>query len=152
MSDGWFVTGDIGLVDDRGRLYLRGRERDEINKGGMKVYPSDIDAVVERFPDTIDVCAFAFPEATLGEDVGVAVVLGTEDPAALLALYDWTATESREASDPAALVPAAGDPPDLARQGEPPGSGRTMPLADAGEARLAPCRPVCKQLSPVDAA
>jgi acyl-CoA synthetase (AMP-forming)/AMP-acid ligase II len=37
VSHGWFLTGDIGFVDDRGRLYLRGREREEINKGGMKI-------------------------------------------------------------------------------------------------------------------
>ena len=38
---GWFLTGDIGCLDDQGRLLLRGRERDEINKGGMKIYPSE---------------------------------------------------------------------------------------------------------------
>ena len=92
VSDGWFVTGDIGLLDERGWLYLRGREREEINKGGMKVYPGDIDAVIERFPATTDVCAFAFPEPLLGEDVGVAVVLSTSDPATLLALHQWTTT------------------------------------------------------------
>ena len=92
VSGGWFVTGDIGVLDERGWLYLRGRERDEINKGGMKVYPGDIDAVIERFPATTDVCAFAFPESLLGEDVGVAVVLDTTDPATLLALHQWTTT------------------------------------------------------------
>ncbi len=90
VSDGWFLTGDIGVVDERGWLYLRGREREEINKGGMKVYPADIDAVIERFPATTDVCAFAYPETLLGEDVGVAVVLGNDDPATLLSLHDWT--------------------------------------------------------------
>ncbi len=59
VSDGWFSTGDIGLLDPRGWLYLRGREREEINKGGMKVYPGDVDAVIERYPATLDVCAFA---------------------------------------------------------------------------------------------
>jgi long-chain acyl-CoA synthetase len=49
VSEGWFLTGDIGFIDERGRLVLRGRERDEINKGGMKIYPADIDTVVERF-------------------------------------------------------------------------------------------------------
>jgi rifamycin polyketide synthase module 1/2/3 len=49
ISGGWFYTGDIGLVDDRGWLYLKGREREEINKGGTKIYPADIDAVVEQF-------------------------------------------------------------------------------------------------------
>ena len=89
VSQGWFVTGDIGFMDDRGHLYLRGREREEINKGGMKVYPGDIDAVVERFEETTDVCTFAFDEPLQGEDVGIAVVLRTADPATLRRLYEW---------------------------------------------------------------
>ena len=90
VSQGWFLTGDIGVIDDRGWLYLRGREREEINKGGMKVHPADIDAVIERFRATRDVCAFAYPEALLGEDVGVAVVLDGGDDATFLDLHDWT--------------------------------------------------------------
>jgi acyl-CoA synthetase (AMP-forming)/AMP-acid ligase II len=90
VSVGWFLTGDIGVVDDRGWLYLRGREREEINKGGMKVYPADIDAVIERFRATTDVCTFAFPEALLGEDVGVAVVLSDAADTTLVDLFDWT--------------------------------------------------------------
>jgi acyl-CoA synthetase (AMP-forming)/AMP-acid ligase II len=90
VSDGWFLTGDIGVIDGRGWLYLRGREREEINKGGMKVYPADIDSVIERFPATTDVCAFAFEEPLLGEDVGVAVVIENTASATLLSLYDWT--------------------------------------------------------------
>ena len=90
VSDGWFVTGDIGLVDDRGYLYLRGREREEINKGGMKVHPGDIDAVVERFEETTDVCTFGFDEPLQGEDVGIAVVLRSTDEATLRRLYEWT--------------------------------------------------------------
>jgi acyl-CoA synthetase (AMP-forming)/AMP-acid ligase II len=90
VSQGWFLTGDIGVVDDRGWLYLRGREREEINKGGMKVYPADIDAVIERFRATTDVCAFAYPEALLGEDVGVAVVLNDAADSTLVDLFDWT--------------------------------------------------------------
>jgi acyl-CoA synthetase (AMP-forming)/AMP-acid ligase II len=90
VNQGWFLTGDIGVIDDRGWLYLRGREREEINKGGMKVYPADIDAVIERFRATTDVCAFAYPEALVGEDVGVAVVLADAADTTLLDLFDWT--------------------------------------------------------------
>ena len=89
VSGGWFKTGDIGLLDERGWLYLRGREREEINKGGMKIYPADIDAVVERFEQTVDVCTFAVEDALLGEEIGVAVVLRDADPAVLRRLYDW---------------------------------------------------------------
>jgi acyl-CoA synthetase (AMP-forming)/AMP-acid ligase II len=91
VSDGWFLTGDIGCVDDRGWLYLRGREREEINKGGMKVYPADIDGVVERFDRAVDACAFAISDPLLGEDIGLAVVLESTDAATLRRLYDWMA-------------------------------------------------------------
>ena len=91
VSQGWFSTGDIGTLDERGYLYLRGREREEINKGGMKVYPGDVDAVIERFPATVDVCTFAMNDALLGEDVGVAVVLNATDDATLIALHQWAA-------------------------------------------------------------
>jgi acyl-CoA synthetase (AMP-forming)/AMP-acid ligase II len=90
VIDGWFLTGDLGVVDARGWLFLRGRERDEINKGGIKVHPADVDAVIERFPATADVCTFAFSEPFLGEDVGVAVVLTESDAPTILALHGWT--------------------------------------------------------------
>jgi acyl-CoA synthetase (AMP-forming)/AMP-acid ligase II len=89
VSAGWFSTGDIGLIDGRGWLYLRGREREEINKGGMKVYPADVDAVIERFPATLDVCTFACADPLLGEDVGVAVALRDSSEATLRDLYRW---------------------------------------------------------------
>jgi acyl-CoA synthetase (AMP-forming)/AMP-acid ligase II len=91
VAGGWFATGDIGLVDERGWLFLQGRERDEINKGGMKVHPADIDAVIERFPATLDVCTFAYADALLGEDVGVAVALKDAGEATLRDLHRWAA-------------------------------------------------------------
>ena len=89
VRGGWFATGDIGYLDDRGVLYLRGRERDEINKGGLKVYPSDIDAVVERFPATIDTCTFGYQDPLYGENVGIAVVASPATPETLGEIYEW---------------------------------------------------------------
>ena len=90
VAQGWFLTGDIGLLDDRGLLYLRGREREEINKGGMKVHPGDVDAVISRFSGVRDVCAFGYEEALYGEDVGVAVVVEDRSDRKLAELYGWT--------------------------------------------------------------
>jgi acyl-CoA synthetase (AMP-forming)/AMP-acid ligase II len=89
VVDGWFMTGDIGLLDDRGRLLLRGRERDEINKGGMKIYPSDIDAVVERFDRASDVCAYALDDPIYGQAVGMAVVLTDRADETIRSLHAW---------------------------------------------------------------
>jgi acyl-CoA synthetase (AMP-forming)/AMP-acid ligase II len=89
VARGWFMTGDIGAIDDRGWLYLRGRERDEINKGGTKVYPNDIDAVAERSEGVLDVCTFAYDDALHGENVGIALVLEEPRDEALRRLHGW---------------------------------------------------------------
>jgi len=89
VSQGWFLTGDIGTIDDRGWLYLRGRERDEINKGGMKVHPSDIDYVAERFDKTIDVCTFGYEDPLQGENVGIAFVLKGTGDECVREFHEW---------------------------------------------------------------
>jgi acyl-CoA synthetase (AMP-forming)/AMP-acid ligase II len=89
VSHGWFMTGDIGAVDERGWLYLRGRERDEINRGGMKIYPGDIEAVVERFAGATDVCCFALEDKLYGQAVGMAVVLAPPREDHLRDLHAW---------------------------------------------------------------
>ncbi|TFG92496.1 MAG: hypothetical protein E4H15_03565, partial [Syntrophobacterales bacterium] len=89
VSQGWFSTGDIGLLDDRGLLYLKGREREEINKGGMKVHPADIDSVAERFENTLNVCTFGFEDPLYGENVGIAVVLKEQKGENLRNLIHW---------------------------------------------------------------
>lgn len=89
VSDGWFLTGDIGAIDERGRLVLRGRERDEINKGGMKIYPADVDAVVERFAPASDVCTFALDDEIYGQAIGIAIVLSNQDDSTIRELYSW---------------------------------------------------------------
>ncbi len=89
VQRGWFKTGDIGMIDARGRLFLKGRERDEINKGGLKIFPADIDEIVEQFPATRDVCTFGYEDAFYGENVALAVVLENPGDDAMLGLYDW---------------------------------------------------------------
>ncbi len=100
VVEGWFVTGDIGLLDERGRLLLLGRERDEINKGGMKIFPSDIDTVVERFERAADVCTFALDDPVYGQNVGMAVVLGEPGDEVICALHDWMRAHLAEAKMP----------------------------------------------------
>lgn len=75
VCHGWFKSGDIGLIDSEGRLFVRGRERDEINKAGMKIHPGDIDAVVADDENVLDVCTFGFEDEAYGENVALAVVL-----------------------------------------------------------------------------
>lgn len=77
--DGWFRTGDRGRVDRDGFVYLSGRIKDMINRGGAKIAPREVEAALERHPDVIEAAAFAVPHPTLGEDVAAAVTLrGTQ--------------------------------------------------------------------------
>jgi len=89
VSSGWFLTGDMGLIDERGWLYLKGREREEINKGGTKIYPTDVDAVVEKFAYAQSVCTFAIADPLYGQNVAMAVVLKRQDAQAIQALHRW---------------------------------------------------------------
>ena len=72
---GWFRTGDLGYLDADGHLYLTGRVKDLINRGGEKVSPQEVDDVLLGCPQVIEAATFAVPHANLGEDVAAAVVL-----------------------------------------------------------------------------
>jgi acyl-CoA synthetase (AMP-forming)/AMP-acid ligase II/acyl carrier protein len=71
----WFRTGDLGRLDERGYLWLKGRIKETINRGGLKVMPVVVDAALLSHPDVQEVAAFAVPHPTLGEDIAAAVVL-----------------------------------------------------------------------------
>jgi acyl-CoA synthetase (AMP-forming)/AMP-acid ligase II/surfactin synthase thioesterase subunit len=75
FRNGWFCTGDLGMLDSDGFLYVRGRIKEMINRGGQKVMPQEIDSAIAMHPDVTEATAFAMPHPTLGEDVGCAVVL-----------------------------------------------------------------------------
>jgi acyl-CoA synthetase (AMP-forming)/AMP-acid ligase II len=74
FTNGWFRTGDEGMIDDEGYLFLTGRLKEQINRGGEKISPLEIDDVVLRHPDIAEAVAFAIPHDKLGEDVGLAAV------------------------------------------------------------------------------
>ena len=71
----WFKTGDLGFFDDDGFLFLAGRMREIINRGGEKIAPQEVDEVLLNYPAVAEAVTFAVPHATLGEDVASAVVL-----------------------------------------------------------------------------
>ncbi len=89
VRGGWFLTGDLGFLDARGWLVLRGRVRDEINKGGTKVYPADVEAVAERFEGVQDLCCFAVDDPHYGQNVGLALVMPDGSPERLRRLHAW---------------------------------------------------------------
>ena len=75
FTDGWFRTGDEGMIDEDGYLRLTGRLKEMINRGGEKIMPREIDEVLLSHPSVRQAVAFAVPHPTLGEDLAAAVVL-----------------------------------------------------------------------------
>jgi acyl-CoA synthetase (AMP-forming)/AMP-acid ligase II len=75
FTDGWFRTGDQGYQDSDGYLFLTGRIKEIINRGGEKVSPREVDEVLLQHPAVAQAVAFAVPHERLGEEVAAAVVL-----------------------------------------------------------------------------
>lgn len=75
MVNGFFATGDIGLVGPTGVITVTGRKKLEINRGGIKVSPEEIEALIERHNTVAEVCVFGIPHEVSGETVAAAVVL-----------------------------------------------------------------------------
>ena len=75
--DGWFRTGDQGVLDAEGYLTLVGRLKEMINRGGEKIGPREIDEVLLAHPAVAEAVCFGVPHPTWGEEVSAAVVLSS---------------------------------------------------------------------------
>ena len=75
FTNGWFRTGDQGVINEEGYLTLTGRLKEIINRAGEKISPREVDEVILDHPAVAQVVTFAVPDAKLGEDVGAAIVL-----------------------------------------------------------------------------
>ncbi len=74
-TDGWFRTGDQGVMDADGFVTINGRLKEIINRGGEKVSPREVDDVLMEHPAVAQAVAFALPHDKLGEEVAAVIVL-----------------------------------------------------------------------------
>ncbi len=100
IHQGWFATGDLGLIDERGYLIIRGRERDEINKGGIKVFPAAIDLVAQESDQVNDVCTFGIEDPLYGENVAIALSLADDSAETIATLHRWLCERLAEHKQP----------------------------------------------------
>lgn len=73
LVDGWLHTGDVGVVDERGYLYIKDRLRDVIITGGFNVYPIDVENALAQHPAVYECSVFGIPDDKWGEAVQAAV-------------------------------------------------------------------------------
>lgn len=90
-ADGWIRTGDIGHVDGDRYLYITGRRKDVIIRGGENVAAARVEAVLQEHPQVAEVAVVGLPDPDLGEVVGAAVVLRDKAVAAVEELQLWAA-------------------------------------------------------------
>jgi acyl-CoA synthetase (AMP-forming)/AMP-acid ligase II len=75
FTDGWFRTGDQGVMDAEGYLSITGRLKEIISRGGEKISPREVDEILMDHPAVAQVVTFGMPHDKLGEEVAAAVVL-----------------------------------------------------------------------------
>jgi acyl-CoA synthetase (AMP-forming)/AMP-acid ligase II len=91
FTNGWFRTGDQGVLERDGYLRLTGRLKELINRGGEKFSPLEVDQVLMEHPAVEQVVTFAVPHAMLGEEVAAAVVLRDGEAASDQELREFVA-------------------------------------------------------------
>jgi acyl-CoA synthetase (AMP-forming)/AMP-acid ligase II len=74
-ADGWFATGDIGVLDHNGYLKIVDRKKELIIRGGANIYPREIEEVLYQHPKVLEAAAIGIPDTRLGERVCAAIVL-----------------------------------------------------------------------------
>jgi acyl-coenzyme A synthetase/AMP-(fatty) acid ligase len=100
LSNGWYRTGDVGIIDASGAIILKGRAKDEINRAGFKIHPADIDMLLESHPSIKESCCFGEPDPVSNEVVSVAVRLASGANETRESLRVWCKTRIRPQAIP----------------------------------------------------
>ena len=79
-ADGFFISGDLGRIDDRGYVWILGRGKDLVISGGFNVYPKEVELQIDALPGIVESAVIGLPHSDLGEAV-TAVVVGDEKTA-----------------------------------------------------------------------
>ncbi len=76
--DGWFITGDLGLIDDQGYVQIVGRGKDLVISGGYNIYPKELEVILDDQPGVLESAVIGVPHADLGE-APLAVIVPAKD-------------------------------------------------------------------------
>lgn len=104
IYNGWFRTGDEGYFDSDRYLFITGRLKEIINRGGEKISPREVDEVLLDYPEVTQALTFALPHPTLGEDVGAAIVLQEKATITQREIREFAATRLADFKVPAQVV------------------------------------------------
>ena len=89
IPDGWFRSGDLATVDDEGYYTIVDRKKDLIIRGGLNIYPREVEEVLYTHPEVLEAAVVGIPDDLMGEEVGAAVVLRPGATATLDDIQDY---------------------------------------------------------------
>jgi oxalate---CoA ligase len=104
FTNGWFRTGDQGVMDPEGYVSITGRLKEIINRGGEKVSPREIDEILMDHPAVAQVVCFGMPHAKLGEEVAAVVVLREGQAASERDLQDFVGSRAADYKVPKKIL------------------------------------------------
>jgi acyl-CoA synthetase (AMP-forming)/AMP-acid ligase II len=104
FTDGWFRTGDQGVLDADGYLTITGRLKELINRGGEKISPREVDDLLMSHPAVAQAVTFALPHDKLGEEVAAAIVLREGKSATERELRDFVSARLADFKVPRKVV------------------------------------------------
>ncbi len=104
FSEGWFRTGDLGVLDTDGYLTISGRLKEIINRGGEKIAPREVDDVLQAHPAIDQIVTFALPHDKLGEAVAAVVVFKEGEAAEVAELKAYAAERLAAFKVPATII------------------------------------------------
>ena len=79
-DDGFFITGDLGKIDERGYVHILGRGKDLVISGGFNVYPKEVESEIDALPGVIESAVIGVPHTDFGEGVTAVVVKDKKAP------------------------------------------------------------------------
>jgi len=87
--DGWFRTGDLACRDGKGNFQITGRLKDLINRGGVKINPVEVEAVIDKHPKVLQSAIVAMPDEIMGEKACAFIVPREGQTVTLQEICDW---------------------------------------------------------------
>jgi len=73
--DGYWLSGDLAKIDEDGFIYIMGRKKDMISRGGEKIYPIEIENILCNHPEVLEAAVYGVPDKIYGEQIKAAIVL-----------------------------------------------------------------------------